>query len=99
MKMTRQTDSIEILKLQQKFYQDLFSSKKTIPIENSTFSTFLYNLPRLSESIKKSLDLPLTIEELDIVIKQSKLNKAPGPDGYTNEFFFNFQARVKSMAF
>ena len=80
------TDSVEILKMQQKFYQDLFTSKKTIPIENSTYSSFLENLPRLSETIKESLDLPLTLDELEIVIKQSKLNKAPGLDGYTNEF-------------
>ena len=93
------TDSIEILKMQQKFYQDLFTSKKTIPIENSTYSSFLDSLPRLSDSIKESLNLPLTLGELETVMKQSKLNKAPGPDGYTNEFFKFFREELQVWLF
>ena len=93
------TDSIEILKMQQKFYQDLFTSKKTIPIENSTYSSFLDSLPRLSDSIKESLNLPLTLGELETVMKQSKLNKAPGPDGYTNEFLNFFREELQVWLF
>ena len=80
-------DSYEILKLQKEFYQDLFSTKKTIDIENSYFDPYLINLPTLSEEMQNKLDEPFTIEELDETIKNSKLNKAPGPDGYTNDFF------------
>ena len=61
------TDSGEILRMQQKFYQDLFTSKKSIPLENSTYFSFLENLPRLSQAIQENLDLPLTLEELEIV--------------------------------
>ena len=93
------TDSGEILRMQQKFYQDLFTSKKSIHLENSTYFSFLENLPRLSQAIKENLDLPLTLEELEIVIKQSKLNKAPGPDGYTNEFFKFFRAELQVWLF
>ena len=85
--------------MQQKFYQDLFTSKKSIPLENSTYFSFLENLPRLSQAIQENLDLPLTLEELEIVIKQSKLNKAPGPDGYTNEFFKFFRAELQVWLF
>ena len=85
--------------MQQKFYQDLFTCKKTIPIKNSTYSSFLDNLPRLSDSIKESLDLPLTLDELETVIKQSKLNKAPGPDGYTNEFLIFFREELQVWLF
>ena len=84
-------DPTEILKLQKEFYQDLFSTKKTINIENSYFDPYLINLPTLSEEMKNKLDEPFTIEELDESIKKSKLNKAPGPDGYTNEFFKFFK--------
>ena len=47
-------------------------------------------LPRLREQQKDKLDAHITIEELEQVIKNSKLNKAPGPDGFSNEFFKSF---------
>ena len=81
------TDSAAILELQRDFYADLYSSKETVVLENSKFSQHLHNLPSLSEINKTKLDAPYTIEELLRSIKASKLNKAPGPDGYSNEFF------------
>ena len=81
------TDSATILNLQRDFYADLYSSKETVVLENSKFSQYLHNLPNLSEINKTKLDAPYTIEELLRSIKASKLNKAPGPDGYSNEFF------------
>ena len=37
--------------------------------------------------------------ELEDSIKRSKLNKAPGPDGYTNEFFKFFKEELKIWLF
>ena len=59
----------------------------------------LHNLPKLSESTKSNLDAPYTIEELTLSIKQSKLNKAPGPDGYSNKFFKFFLNELKFWIF
>ena len=80
-------DSAEILLLQRNFYEDLYSSKETVPINDSKFSYLLNNIPILSEYEKTSLEAPYNLEELINTIKSSKLNKAPGPDGYSNEFF------------
>ena len=39
--------------MQREFYEDLFTKKKTIPIENSYFTDMLDNLPSLSDELKK----------------------------------------------
>jgi exonuclease III len=41
---------------------------------------------KLSEEEKHRLDLPLTVEELDMSMKQSNMNSAPGVDGVSNKF-------------
>ena len=84
------TDPKKILKLQEDFYRNLFTSKKTIKIENSYYEPYLCNLKQLSQNMKQKLDETFSIDELENVIKKSKLNKAPGPDGYTNEFLIFF---------
>ena len=40
-------------------------------------------------------DSDIEIEELEYVIKLSKQNKAPGPDGFSNEFFKFFVEELK----
>ena len=47
-------------------------------------------MTKLSDFKKEELDLPYTISELEFAIKSGKLNKAPGPDGFSNEFFKYF---------
>ena len=49
----------------------------------------LTNLPTIIESERKRLDAPYSIEELEFAIKASKLNKAPGSDGYSIDFLKN----------
>ena len=93
------TDSDKILKMQQSFYQDLFAGKNTIALNNSTFSPLLDNLPCLSENCSRNLERPYSLAELEDSIKRSKLNKAPGPDGYTNEFFKFFKEELKIWLF
>ena len=88
-------DSLKILDLQRQFYQDLFSSKETTPLRNSKYSEKLFHLPKMIDSEKYRLDAPYIIEELVIFIQKSKLNKAPGPDGYSNEFFYFFLNELK----
>ena len=93
------TQPEKILKMLHTFYQDLFSSKKTIPLHDSAFSNLLCNLPALDDLTSSNLESPFTMEELEDSIKRSKLNKSPGPDAYTNEFFKYFCEELKTWMF
>ena len=91
--------SEDILSLQRDFYQDLYSSKETTILENSKYAHLLKNLPKISDNVKEKLDENYNIEELISAIRTSKLNKAPGPDGYSNEFFKFFLEDLKFWIF
>ena len=89
----------KILKMQTDFYQKIFSSKNTMELKDSTFAPLLYNIPQLSEILKEKLEQPFSLKELEDSIKRSKPNKAPGPDGYTNEFLKIFKDELKTWLF
>ena len=72
------TCSKKILAMQKEFYQDLYSSEKNIPLHNSRYN----QITKVSEEKKLDLDKPYTMQELLTAISSSKLNKAPGPDGF-----------------
>ena len=88
-----------ILNMQQKFYSDLFKTKCTNRDQHTRYDHFLKNIPKLSDNTKTNINRPLTLKELEIAIKSSKNNKAPGPDGYSNEFFKMFNQELKHWIF
>ena len=94
-----QTNMNKIMEMQYLYYKDLFTTKPTIPILNSKYDYLTTNLPKLPEQQRDLLDLDITIEELELVIKQAKLNKAPGPDGYSNKFFKTFCTELLNWIF
>ena len=53
----------------------------------------------ISETVKSNLEAPSTIDELTRVIQKSKQNKAPGPVGYSNEFFKFFLEELQFRIF
>ena len=62
-------------------------------------NNLLGNLPTLSDHEKLLLEAPYSLEELITTIRNSKLNKAPGPDGYSNEFFKFFVSELQFWIF
>ncbi len=76
------TTQDEISKAISNFYKKLYKKEEGLKDLNSNNEEMFENLPKLSAEDKKSLDAPLTLNEL-----KSSLNtcgeSAPGPDGIT----------------
>ena len=89
------SDFSEILKEQALFYLELFTSKGSKLEEHTRYTHLLDNLPTISENTKIETDAEITLEEVEESIKNSKNNKAPGPDGFSNEFFKVFSHQLK----
>lgn len=85
----------EISSILHSFYTSLYAS---IPTDIQASATFWekINLPQMSDSQATSLISPITIDEVRSAIKRLKNNKAPGPDGLTNEFYKLLSPKLES---
>ena len=46
-----------------------------------------YNFPKLNQEEIENLNRPITITEIETVIRNLPANKSPGPDGFTADSF------------
>ena len=46
-----------------------------------------YNFPKLSQEEIEDLNKPITNTEIETVIRNLPVNKRPGPDSFTAEFY------------
>ena len=53
-----------------------------------------YNLPKLNEEAAKSLNRPITPDEIETVIKKLPTYQRPGPDNFTGEFHRSFKGEL-----
>ena len=100
LKTTNGNFSSNPVKIVQKFSTHL----KKLYTESNSFSereadAFFTNLqlPRLNESHKNLLDAPITQEDVMCAIKELKLNKRPGPDGFTARYYRTFSNQLSPM--
>ena len=93
LKIANNVVSSNPLKIVQKFSSHL----KTLYAETNTFNeneadSFFsqINLPHLSQSQQLQLEEPITQEEVSSAIRELKVNKRPGPDGFSAQYFKSF---------
>ena len=51
----------------------------------------MYNSPKLNQEEIENLNRPITSMGIETIIRNLSTNKSPGPDGFTAEFYQNFE--------
>ena len=80
------------------FYQNLYTTKGNC---RSDVESYLDGcpLPEIPELLSDKLDQPITLEEVEEVVKYLKKNKSPGWDGLSAEFYQYFWEDIKHTIF
>ena len=53
-----------------------------------------YNFTKLNQEEIENLNRPITSTEIETVIRNLPINKSPGPDGFTAEFYQKFSKEL-----
>ena len=79
------------------FYQNLYNEKDIIDIDNSNYSKIEEKITKLNDSKNEELERDISMEDLRKIVYNSKNNKSPGPDGFSNEFYKVFWSQIKTL--
>ena len=76
----------EILNEAKNFYNKLYAPQITKQVNLQQLLKD-YDIPKLDDDVKKSLEGEITYDEMLYSLKNMSNNKSPGPDGFTTEFY------------
>lgn len=85
------THDKEILEHQRLFYEQLYKAKEE---ELHMYPPFIIR-PLLSNEERQSLNEPITLKEMDIALHGLALNKSPGQDGLSVNFYQTFWSKLR----
>lgn len=80
------TSTDDISNIITKYYTDLYAADQTDPATTEALLSKVH-LPRLQAAQLEALNAPITTDDIRRTIKNMSSTKAPGPDGYTAEFY------------
>lgn len=86
-------DVKEKLDLFERYYGALYSSMMVKETELTNFFRKVH-IKQLSDDDCNYMEEPIQLEEISEASKCLKLNKSPGNDGFTGEFYKKFQAQL-----
>lgn len=89
-------DKFAILKTIRSFYENLYFGNIEQEDDESD-SEFLKDIPKISEESRDDCEGLITKEECFEVLKSMKLNKSPGNDGLTVEFYLTFWTKISDF--
>ena len=91
----------KVLKELEYFYKDLYSSKLVMGNTNNLDQKFLNQnvVNRIDGTSKLECDKNLTLNEIESVIKDMKIDKSPGVDGIPIEFYTCFWSDIGHFLF
>ena len=91
------TNNDDLLKEQVKYYEQLYQKDRVVnPVLYDKFMNTT-NVQKLNETEKDQCEGELTVDECENVIKEMAINKSPGYDGLTAEFYKHFWQNVKYL--
>ena len=86
-------DTAEIKSILRDYYKQLYANKMDNLEEMDKFLE-RYNFLRLNQEEIENMNIPITSNEIETVIKNLPTNISPGPDGLTGEFYQTFRKEL-----
>jgi len=80
------TGNIETQRIIRDYYQQLYANKMDNLVEMEKFFE-KYNFPKQNQEEIENLNRPITSTETETVIRNLPVNKSPGPDSFTVQFY------------
>ena len=81
------------------FYSQLYASKFSATDALTFFDDIKCHIPEIDETLRDTCDAELRVQELDLVIQNIKLDKSPGVDGLTANFYRHFWEDISEFIF